>query len=46
LGYEEIKMNEPSDEDDREGWLKTLISAVIQGLIRAGFDFLEGRGGR
>ena len=38
--------NPPAEEDNRTSWLKTLISAVIQGLVRAGFDFLEGRGGR
>jgi hypothetical protein len=38
--------NPPHPEEGRAGWLKTLLSAVVQGLIRAGFDFLEGRGGR
>jgi hypothetical protein len=34
----------PSD-DEQAGWPKTLASAVVQGLIRAVFDSLFGRGG-
>lgn len=34
----------PSD-DEQARWPKTLASAVVQGLIRAVFDSLFGRGG-
>ena len=34
-----------SPDDERSGWPKALAGAAVQGLIRAAFDLLAGRGG-
>jgi hypothetical protein len=46
-GREEVrKMNtSPEDEGSSKAWLGMVVSAIIQGLIRALFDFFD-KGGR
>ena len=33
-------------EEDHSGWLRIVVPAVVQGIIRGFFDWLSGGGGK